>query len=281
MTEIKIWQAILLGIVQGLTEFVPVSSTAHLKIISVISNAMGHHFPDPGAAYSAVIQLGTLLSLLIFFREDLWNFGKAAIQGLIGGKPFVDQQARLAWFLLVGTIPVSVFGLLLSDYIKGPFRSLYVIAASLIILAIILWLADSFFKKKRDIHDMHWWDALIIGLGQSVALIPGSSRSGTTLTAGLFCGFSRYAAMRFSFLLAIPAIGLSGVYELIKDFNELQDAGLWGLTLGTLTSAFVGYVTVAGLLNYLRSHSTLVFVIYRVLLGVTLLILLGMGILEP
>ncbi|MCB1175428.1 MAG: undecaprenyl-diphosphatase UppP [Leptospiraceae bacterium] len=280
MIEIKIWQAIVLGIVQGLTEFVPVSSTAHLKIISVISTALGQHFPDPGAAYSAVIQLGTLLSLLIFFREDLWNFGRAAIIGLFSGRPFASQEARLSWFLVLGTIPVSVAGLLLSDFIKGPFRSLYVIAFSLILLALVLWLADHLASKTRDINQMTWMDALLIGVGQSVALIPGSSRSGTTLTAGLFMGFSRYAAMRFSFLLAIPAIALSGVYELIKDYHELESAGLVGLALGTLTSAVVGYITVAGLLHYLRTHSTLLFVVYRVLLGVTLLVLLWWGVLE-
>lgn len=274
-------QAIILGIVQGLTEFIPVSSTAHLKIIAVVATALGNDFPDPGAAYSAVIQLGTLISLLIYFREDLWTFTKAALEGIISGKPFETTEARMAWFLVIGTIPVSVFGLVFSDYIKGPVRSLYVIATSLIVLAIILYLADRLASHKRDIEHVTWWDAIIVGLGQSLALIPGSSRSGTTLTAGLFAGLTRYAAMRFSFLLSIPAIGLSGVYELIKDFHELENAGLVGLGLGTMTSAIVGYITVAGLLMYLRRHSTLAFVIYRVLLGITLLILLYMNILEP
>lgn len=281
MTEIKIWQSVVLGIVQGLTEFVPVSSTAHLKIIAVLSTSMGQHFPDPGAAYSAVIQLGTLLSLVVFFRNDLWVFLWSAIQGLKSGRPFENSDARLAWYLVLATIPVSVFGLLLSDFIKGPFRSMYVIACSLIILALFLWLADVMAKKSRDINQLNWKDAILIGIGQSIALVPGSSRSGTTLTAGLLCGFSRYSAMRFSFLLAIPAIGLSGFYELFKDFHELQNAGLAGLAVGTLTSVVVGYITVAALLHYLRSHSTLVFVVYRIILGVALLMLLYFGVLEP
>lgn len=272
---ITTYQAVVLGVIQGLTEFIPVSSTAHIRIIAVFMD-----MPDPGAAYSAVIQLGTLLALLIYFYRDLLDFSQAVIRGLVSRKPFADQNARMAYYLVLGTIPVSIFGLVLSDYIKGPFRSLYVIAASLIILAMVLLIADRYAPKKREISDMNWKDALWVGMAQSLALIPGSSRSGTTLTMGLLLGLSRYSAMRFSFLLSIPAIGLSGVYELIKDFHELEHAGLEGLAIGTLVSAIVGYLTVAGLLRFLRSHTTLVFVIYRVVLGLTLIVLLNLTIIE-
>ncbi|MCR9141176.1 MAG: undecaprenyl-diphosphatase UppP [bacterium] len=273
---VDLFSAVILGIIQGLTEFIPISSTAHLRIASVFLD-----IPDPGAAYSAVIQLGTLASLLVYFREDLWKFAVAGLQGLASGEPFRDQNARMVWYLVLGTIPVSVFGLLLSDYIKGPFRSLYVIAGSLIALGVILWLVDWLSPKNRDIQTLGWKDALWIGLGQSMALIPGSSRSGTTLTVGLMLGFDRYAAMRFSFLLSIPAIALSGVYELIKDFHELESAGLTGLAVGTITAALVGYLTVAGLLRFLRTHTTLPFVLYRIGMGVLLLILLFAGLIEP
>ncbi len=286
---VSIPAAFLLGIIQGLTEFLPVSSTAHLRIVSAFLD-----MPDPGAAYSAVIQLGTLIALLIFFRQDLVEFSRASLGGLLGGEPFRDLNARMAYFLILGTVPVSVFGLLLSDYIKGPFRSLYVIAGSLIVLGLLLYVADRRLAKLaaasqaadgssslRGIENVHWWDALLIGLAQSLALVPGSSRSGTTLTMGLFLGFSRYAAMRFSFLLSIPAIGLSGVYELIKDYHELEQAGLAGLIVGTLTSAVVGYAAVAGLLRYLRTHSTLPFVLYRIGMGLLILGLLYAGWIEP
>lgn len=273
---VDIFSAVVLGIIQGLTEFIPISSTAHLRIASVFLN-----IPDPGAAYSAVIQLGTLLSLLVYFRDDLVKFATAGIRGLFSGAPFRDQDARMVWFLVIGTIPVSVFGLLLSDYIKGPFRSLYVIAGSLIGLGIILWLVDWLSAKSRDISTLNWLDALWIGVGQSLALIPGASRSGTTLTVGLLRGFDRYAAMRFSFLLSIPAIALSGVYELIKDFHELESAGLAGLVVGTVTAAVVGYLAVAGLLRYLRTRSTLPFVLYRIGMGVLLLVLLYAGLIDP
>ena len=273
-------QAMLLGLIQGLTEFIPISSTAHLRLVPALISPY-YSMPDPGAAYSAVIQLGTLMSLVVYFRKDLAGFIQATLSGIFSGRPFSDPRARMAWYLVIGTVPVSVAGLLLSDFIEGPFRSLYVIASSLIGLAIILWLADVFSKKDRAIEELNWKDALLIGVGQAFALVPGASRSGTTLTAGLMLGFDRYAAMRFSFLLSIPAIALSGVYELIKEYSQLEGAGLGGLAAGTLVAALVGYGTVAGLLQFLRSHTTLAFVLYRISMGILLLALLYAGLLEP
>lgn len=266
--------AMLLGLVQGLTEFIPISSTAHLRIAAALLNR-----PDPGAAFSAVIQLGTLASLLVYFRTDLLNFTRAVFTGLWNRRPFDDPDARLAWQLVLGTIPISVAGLLLSDYIKGPFRSLYVIAGALIGLAALLYAADRLAARIKEVPDVTWRDALLIGVAQAVALIPGASRSGTTLTMGLALGYSRYAAMRFSFLLSIPAIGLSGLYELYADRAELAALGFGSLLAGALVAAASGYIAVAGLLRFLRTHSTLSFVLYRVALGVLLIVLLETGIL--
>ncbi len=270
-------QAILLGLVQGLTEFIPVSSTAHLRIIPALIGQ-----PDPGAAYSAVIQLGTLFSLLIYFRKDLWHFTLAAIDGIKSGKPLENQDSRMAYYLAVATIPISVLGLLFKGFITGEARSLYVIAASLIVLAVILYTVDLFFSRRiLHIDRLDFQHSIWIGLAQSLALIPGSSRSGTTLTMGLLLGYARESAMRISFLLSIPAVALAGIYELFKEWHHLADQGIGGLVVGTLVSFVTGYLAIAGLLKYLKSHSTLVFVAYRILLGVAILFLLRNGLLQP
>ncbi|KAB2934343.1 MAG: undecaprenyl-diphosphatase UppP [Leptonema illini] len=276
--SISIPVSILLGLIQGLTEFLPVSSTAHIRIIPAF-----FYMPDPGAAFTAVIQLGSLVALLYYFRRDLTAFALASLKAVDSyrkGEP-LSHEALMPVYLLIGTIPVSVFGLLLKDYIKGPFRSLYVIAGSLIVFAFFLFIADRIGKKDRQIKEMNWKDAVWIGLGQAFALIPGASRSGTTLTAGLLLGFDRAAAMRYSFLLSIPAIALSGFYELIKDFGELQQQGLVSLLVGTLVSVVSSYVVVAGLLRFLRTHTTMVFVVYRVAMGLFILGLLYTQVLEP
>ena len=262
-------EAIVLGIIQGLTEFLPISSTAHLRIGSALLG-----WEDPGAAYSAVIQLGTLLALIVFFRKDLLDFTVAALRGIFSGRPFEDRSARMAWFLVLGTVPISVFGLLFSRFITGEARSLYVIATSLIVLAVLLWLADRFSSRNKEIEVSDWKDFLLVGLAQCLALIPGASRSGTTLTMGLALGFSREAAMRISFLLSVPAIALSGFYELFKERDHLAQAGFGGLFLGTVVAAVVGYLTIAGLLRFLKSHGVLVFVLYRFGMGALILGLL-------
>jgi undecaprenyl-diphosphatase len=204
---IELYQAALLGTIQGLTEFIPISSTAHLRILPAFMD-----FPDPGAAYTAVLQLGSLAALIYYFWSDIKQFAISSVQGILSGQPFKDQRARMAWFVAAGTIPVSVFGLAFSKFITGPARSLYVVAASLIILAVILYIVDRIAARKKNLEDLSWKDALLIGLAQAMALIPGSSRAGTTLTMGLYLGYTRESAMRFSFLLGIPAIALSGFY---------------------------------------------------------------------
>lgn len=269
-------QAVLLGVIQGLSEFIPISSTAHLRVIPALLG-----LTDPGTAYSAVIQLGTLISLLIYFRMDLYTFTVAVIHGLKNGDPWESQDSRMAYFMVIGTIPISIAGLLLSDFISGDARSLYVISGALIGLAVILWFADRFSRKVLTIDDFTWKDSLYIGIAQCFALIPGASRAGTTLTMGLLLGYSRQASMRFSFLISIPAIGLSGFYELFKEREQLASLGFGGLVVGTVVSAFVGYLTIAGLLRYLRTHSTAVFVVYRIALGLGILILLSYQFIKP
>lgn len=268
--------ALLLGLIQGLTEFIPVSSTAHLRIAAAFLDR-----PDPGAAFSAVIQLGSELALLVYFRKDLFNFGREALLGLFSGKPFEHPAARHAWQLVIGTIPVSVAGLLLSDQIHGPFRSLYVVAGGLIVMALLLLIADRLSAKDREIDSITFLDAFLVGCAQAIALVPGASRSGSTLMMGLFLGFSRYAAMRFSFLLSIPAIGLSGLYELYSERDSLAAQGFEMLALGCLSAVISSYIAIAGLLHYLRSHSVTVFVIYRIALGLMILGLIAGGWLIP
>ncbi|MBI3394386.1 MAG: undecaprenyl-diphosphatase UppP [Spirochaetia bacterium] len=268
-------EALLLGIIQGLTEFIPVSSTAHLRIGPALLG-----LPDPGAAYSAVIQIGTLISLLIYFRMDLFHFAKSTLNG-IKTRDFSDYHARMVWYLAAGTLPICIFGYAFARYITGPARSLYVIAASLIVFAVILWVIDRSAKQKKAVEESTLRDVILIGLAQCLALIPGASRSGTTLMMGLTLGYTRPAAMRISFLLSIPAIAISGFYELYKERHELASAGWEGLAVATAVSFFVGYAAIAFLLRYLRTHSTAVFVVYRIVLGIVILALLSAGILKP
>lgn len=271
---ISIPVAILLGLIQGLTEFIPISSTAHIRIIPAFFD-----MPDPGAAYSAVIQLGSLLALLFYFRKDLTDFTLATIRALSHLREHrqFSHNALMPFYLMLSTIPVSVCGLLFKSYIKGPLRSLYVIAGSLIFFAFLLFLADRLSRRLRTIEQVGWWDALWIGVAQAFALIPGASRSGTTLTMGLALGLDRASAMRYSFLLSIPAIALSGFYELIKDRHELAGRGFDSLAVGTLVSIVSSYVVIAGVLKYLKSHSTFAFVVYRILMGMLILVLLERG----
>ncbi len=269
-------EAVVLGLVQGLTEFLPVSSTAHLRIAPELFG-----WKDPGAAYSAVIQLGTVAAVILYFWRDLWRLTQAWVRGLWRRAPFAELDARLAWCVLLGTLPIGVAGLLLKKSIETSFRSLYVIAASLMGLAVVLFLAERFARHRRTIEDVRLRDGIIIGLWQALALIPGSSRSGTTLTGGLTLGFRRDDAARFSFLLSVPATALAGVFEL-KHLLEAHDRpSTMALVLGTSVSFLTGMAAIAALLRYLRTRTTLVFVVYRLALGALLFALLGAGVLQP
>lgn len=269
-------EAIILGVVQGVTEFLPISSTAHLKIVPALVG-----WGDPGAAYSAVIQLGTVAAVLIYFAKDLVRLTKAFVAGLLAKAPFGTEDSRLAWFVGLGTLPIGVLGLLLKKRIESDFRSLWVIAGSMIVLAVVLFVIERVAKHQRTIADLTLKDGIIIGLWQALALVPGSSRSGTTITGGLAQGLTREAAARYSFLLSIPSTGLAGVFELKHLLEATDRPSTAALVLGTVVSFATGMAAIAGLLQFLRTRSMLVFVVYRVVLGLALIGLLTAGVLQP
>jgi undecaprenyl-diphosphatase len=271
-----LWQAIVLGVVQGLTEFLPISSTAHLRIVPAILG-----WNDPGAAFTAVIQLGTLAAVLLYFQRDIRAIVRATVLGIFTGKPLGTADAKLGWMIALGTVPVVVLGILLKNHIIGEFRSLAVISGALIGLAVILALAEWLVKRRermggssRGMGEVGWRDAIWVGLAQAVALVPGSSRSGCTIAGGLFCGLQRETAARFSFLLSLPAILAAGVFELIGEREELlaSNGHILMLLVSTVVSGVVGYVSIAFLLNYLKKHTMHVFIVYRLILGVGLLV---------
>lgn len=269
-------EAILLGIVQGLTEFLPISSTAHLRIVPALLG-----WADPGAAFTAVTQIGTLAAVFVYFWRDIVSLSKAFMRSIMHVRPFETADSKMAWLICLGTIPIGVFGLLFKDIIETSFRSLYVISGSLIMLAIILAIAERAGKRVREMKELRVLDTQLIGLAQALALIPGASRSGTTITAGLFLHMRREDAARFSFLLSIPAITLSGLYQLYQLRHDL--AGDFGIALlvAVIVSGVVGYLSIEFLLRYLRSHSTWLFIGYRIIIGVAILILTFSGILQP
>jgi undecaprenyl-diphosphatase len=253
--------ALLLGLVQGITEFLPISSTAHLRLVPALLGKA-----DPGAAFSAVIQLGSLVAVIGFFLGELLTMVRAALSAGRRDSP----EARRLLYMVVGTIPVGLAGIAFHKHIEGPLRSLAVIGTALVVVGILMALADRFTAGERDVRDLTLRDALLIGLAQALALIPGVSRSGITLVAGMALGLRRDAAARFSFLLAVPAIGAAGVFELPK---VLAAEGISGaaLSAGLLAAIVSSYLSIAWLLRYLRTHKTTPFVVYRVLLGLLLL----------
>jgi len=277
-------EALFLGIVQGLTEFLPISSTGHLTIIGKLMGLISAENPERWTSFIAVIQLGTLLAIIIYFWKDLWNiFITFLKENLLERKKYSEQDmnSKMGWFIILGSIPVAIIGLGFKDAIEGAFtKNLYVIATSLIVLGLILAFAERVGKFKREMKDITWKDSLLIGFAQSLALIPGSSRSGTTITAGIFVGLKRETAARFSFLLSVPAILGSGLLEFYSSLEYIQTDGLITLAIATIASAVSGYITIAFLLSYLKKHSTMVFVYYRVFIGIAIFILIGLNIIS-
>jgi undecaprenyl-diphosphatase len=269
-------QATVLGLVQGVTEFLPVSSTAHLRLVPELFG-----WGDPGAAYSAVIQLGTTAAVILYFRADLLRVAGAFLRGLRERAPLGTPDARLAWGVLLGTVPVGVFGLLLKDFIKSEFRSLYVIAGSLVVLALVLWWVERRASHARTVEEMTLRDALWVGGFQALALVPGASRSGTTLTGALLCGFRREDAARFSFLLSIPATTLAGLFELRGLLRATERPQTAALVVGTAVAFVSGWAAIEGLLRLFRTRGAGIFIVYRVALGGLLFVLLGTGVLKP
>jgi undecaprenyl-diphosphatase len=267
-------QAITLGISQGLTEFLPVSSTAHTL---VVSRLLG--WPDPGAAFTAVTQVGTELAVVIYFRNDIARILKAWFASLTKVEQRSNPDAKMGWYVIIGTIPIGVAGLAFKSSIETTARNLWLVAGSLIVMGILLGLADRFAKHTKSEVDLNTKNAILFGLGQALALIPGVSRSGATITAGLAMGFRRDVAARYSFLLAIPAVFASAA--LTAGDIASDDFVNWPATIvATIVAFVVGYFVIAGLMRYLQTRTFLPFVIYRIGLGSLLLVLLATGVLS-
>jgi undecaprenyl-diphosphatase len=265
------FQAIVLGIVQGLTEFLPVSSTAHLRIVPAFCG-----WDDPGSAFTAVVQLGTMAAVLIYFRDDLWRIARTWLRSLRDPSLRGELDARMGWYIGLGTIPIAIFGLIFSDQIESGGRDLYLIGSALIAFGFVLLYAEHVARRNREITQINSRDATVIGVAQALALVPGVSRSGATITAGLFRGFDRQSAARYSFLLSVPAVVLSGLFELRK-IGDPGGAGFAPTLIATILAFIVGYVSIAWLLRYLVSHSMAIFVAYRVALGALVLVLTAGG----
>ena len=278
-------EAILLGIVQGLTEFLPISSSAHLRIIPALAG-----WEDPGAPFTAIVQIGTLFAVLFYFRKDIVVIGKGVLEGIVKRKPFGTAEAKMGWMIAAGTLPIVIFGLLFKSEIETSLRSLYWVSGALIGLAIILSLAEQKIKKRlqkgqslNSMADIGWKEALLIGLAQSIALIPGSSRSGVTITGGLLLNLSREAAARFSFLLSLPSVFAAAMLQLYKTWDSItaSSESATNIAVATLAAGIVGYASIAFLLNYLKEHTTTIFIIYRLLAGAAILYLVFTGFLQP
>jgi undecaprenyl-diphosphatase len=279
--SMELLEAIVLAVVQGLTEFLPISSTAHLRIVPALLG-----WGDPGAAFSAVIQIGTLAAVLSYFWRDVLRILTAMLADLRRGKLATTHDAMLGWMIAVGTVPIVVCGLLFKDTIETTLRSLYVMCAALAGVAVILAIAELVQRRRvaegrpgREVGELTWRDAIVVGLAQATALVPGTSRSGATICGGLASGLSREAAARFSFLLSIPSIAAAGLYQLVSAREELfaSQGQVLNLVVALLVSAAVGYATIPWLLGFLRTHSTFVFIVYRLVLAAVIVGLIASG----
>lgn len=265
-------EALILGIIQGLTEFLPISSSAHLLIVSTLAG-----WGDPGAAFTAVTQLGTETAVLVYFRKDIWRIITTWTRSLYTPELRSSIDARMGWYVIVGTIPIGFFGYTFSDQIETAARNLYLVATVLIVFGLVLGAADRWGKQEKTLDDLTIKTGLIYGFGQALALIPGVSRSGATISTGRILGFDRPSATRYAFLLAIPAVVISGLYEALKIGDDKNVS--WGPTiLATVVAFFVGYSVIAWLIRYVSHGSFMPFVIYRIALGTLVLVLLGTGV---
>ncbi|MSX74017.1 MAG: undecaprenyl-diphosphate phosphatase [Actinobacteria bacterium] len=276
------FEIIVLGIVQGLTEFLPISSSAHQRIVGeFFSNAQ-----DPGARFTAITQIGTELAVLLFFKNDIKDIVLAWFKQVVLRKDLNSEQkqlARMGWLIVVGSVPIAILGYLGKDIITNDFRSLWLVASSLIIFGVILGLADHYGKKERGLAELNSKHGILYGLAQSLALIPGVSRSGATIAMGRYLGYTREAALRYSFLLALPAVFGSGLYEL-KDAFGSSAANVYSLPqtfIATAIAFVVGYAVIAWLIKYVTTKSFMPFIIYRIILGTIVLVLLSAGVINP
>ncbi|MBL7976307.1 MAG: undecaprenyl-diphosphatase UppP [Candidatus Kapabacteria bacterium] len=267
-------QAILLGLIQGLTEFIPISSTAHMTIAAKLFGAIQNN--EQWTSFMAVVQLGTLVSVFFYFGNDIKHILTSMwADNITARKPFAQQSdnSRLGWLIAIGSVPIIVIGLALKKIIEGDAtKDITLIATMLIVVSVLLFIAEKVAKQVRTMENVTWRDAVLIGASQALALMPGSSRSGTTITAGLFLGLTRETAARFSFLLSIPAITGSGLLELVKTMKHINTGDLMSLTIATFVAGISGYYSIAFLMKYLRTNSTFIFIAYRVVLAVVLLL---------
>ncbi len=268
------FQAIILGIIQGLTEFLPISSSAHLLIFSQLFG-----WADPGAAFTAVTQIGTETAVILYFWKDITGIIRAWLGQFRHPETRGDPDVRMGWLVIVGTIPIGVLGFVFSDQIETVARNLYLVAITLIGFGIVLGIADRTARSVKQLPDLTWRDGIVYGLCQALALIPGVSRSGATISGGLFLGYTREAATRYAFLLAIPAVLASGLYQALDIGSD--PVASWGPTiLATIIAFVIGFAVIAWLLRYVSTRSYMPFVIYRICLGVLVLGLLGAGVLQ-
>ena len=279
--------AVLLGIIQGITEFLPISSTAHLTLAGKFLGFIDPQHPEIWTQFIAVMQLGTLGAVIIYFWRDIISMTVSIFQDLRtngsgNGWKGYTMDSRLAVYIAIGTLPVGVVGFAMKHVIEGALtKSIVVIMSSLILLALLLWFAEKVSKHLRTFEQLNWLDGLVVGIAQVLSLIPGSSRSGTTMTAGLFMGLTRNAAARFSFLLSIPAVLASGLYEMSKIHTSVFELGITSLAIATVVSALAGYAAIAWLLRFLMKNTTMLFVFYRIALGLFLGAMLLLRVIEP
>ncbi|HEY4535986.1 MAG TPA: undecaprenyl-diphosphate phosphatase [Enteractinococcus sp.] len=272
-------EAIILGLVQGLTEFLPISSSAHLRVV-------GEFLPgaaDPGAAFTAITQIGTELAVLLYFWRDITHIIAQWFKALAGKVPHSDPAVRMGWLIIVGSIPIGVLGLLFEERIDTTFRSLWIVATMLIVFGVLLAMADTWGKQIKPLTQLSWRDGVLYGFAQALALIPGVSRSGGTITMGLALGYTREAAARYAFLLAVPAVFASGFYKLGQSIANPDPAAPYGMgetMVATLVAFLVGYAVIAWLMRFISNNSFKIFVWYRIALGAALYVLLGLGVIH-
>ena len=269
------FQAVFLGVLQGLTEFLPISSSAHLRIFPELFG-----WDDPGAAFTAVVQIGTEAAALIFFRHDIWRIASAWLRSLARPELRTHRDALLGWYIIVGTLPVVIVGIALQDTIETDFRNLWLTGSVLVGLGIVLGVAERVGRLDRPIDELGWRATVLLGLAQALSVVPGVSRSGATISMGLFLGFEREAATRFAFLLAIPAVVGAGLFELPEAVSGDNAYTVPATVAATLVAFIVGYATIAWLLRYIATRSYAPFVIYRIVLGTGVLVLLAAGVLS-
>jgi undecaprenyl-diphosphatase len=269
-------EALVLGVVQGLTEFLPISSSAHQSIVGQFFGG-----EDVGSAFTAITQLGTEAAVILYFRRDIWLIIRSWVGSLRGTVPRDNPEARMGWLVIIGSVPIVVLGLLFQDWIDTVFRNLWITVAMLAGFGIVIGIADRLARNVRPLESLSWRDGLLFGLAQSLALIPGVSRSGATIAAGLAMGYQRVAAAKYAFLLAVPAVVGSGFFKLADIANEPVEPAWGPIALATVVSFVIGYAVIAWLLRYISTHDFLPFVVYRISLAVVVAVLLLTGFLEP